>query len=370
MPIRVWFSRLGMVAALIWVIVPVAAPSQGQPASCQGDCDQNGSVSVDELIKAVSVALGAVPLTVCPAADADGDGNVTVSELVASVDAALQGCQSPSATSTPSPTPIPSECPFFSLFEGVDTGFITVHRPRIAMRPTGEFTAVFGLLDLVNGNTIVLQSYDSQARRVREASIMASAVMLTGNAELAQGSSGSTLVIWEEAVRSAVGPFYVDHVTARRFDTSLVASGPRHILDQFGVLGPLASTAGHAIAIGVQKRDPLQPFTPFALRIGPDGEPLGSPISLAPRCVSVPDVAVASQGNFALVCTAGIEPMIFAQRFDVSGQPLGDGFRVDVPIPDSMLQYAMLPRIAMDSDGGFVVVWHKRLCASRVSLTL
>src|SRR5262249_37088124 len=52
----------------------------------------NGRVSVDELVTAVSIALGTVPLDRCAAADRDGNGRVTVDEIVAAVGAALHGC--------------------------------------------------------------------------------------------------------------------------------------------------------------------------------------------------------------------------------------------------------------------------------------
>lgn len=61
-------------------------------ANCPGDCDGNGQVTVDEIITAVNIALGAAAVEDCGAADTDGDGQVTVDEIVAAVDAALNGC--------------------------------------------------------------------------------------------------------------------------------------------------------------------------------------------------------------------------------------------------------------------------------------
>jgi hypothetical protein len=66
----------------------------GAPLSvpCVGDCDQNGSVSVDELVKGVNIALGSASLDDCPSFDTNGDDRVTIDELIAAIDAALKGC--------------------------------------------------------------------------------------------------------------------------------------------------------------------------------------------------------------------------------------------------------------------------------------
>lgn len=62
---------------------PTAAPSAA------GDCDGNDVVSVDELVRAVAIALESVALSTCPAADLDGDGAVRIDELIAALNLAL-----------------------------------------------------------------------------------------------------------------------------------------------------------------------------------------------------------------------------------------------------------------------------------------
>jgi hypothetical protein len=62
------------------------------PAPCIGDCNGDGPVTVDELLKGVNIGLGNQQLLTCPAFDANRDGEVTVDELVAAVHAALYGC--------------------------------------------------------------------------------------------------------------------------------------------------------------------------------------------------------------------------------------------------------------------------------------
>ncbi len=59
---------------------------------CNGDCNQDGAVTVDELVAAVNIALGAAYMQVCPLVDTNDDGVVTVDELLMAVNQALNGC--------------------------------------------------------------------------------------------------------------------------------------------------------------------------------------------------------------------------------------------------------------------------------------
>jgi hypothetical protein len=60
--------------------------------SCTGDCNGDGSVTVDEIVKMVNIALGTLNPSECPAGDRDGSGTVTVDEIVQAVNNALGGC--------------------------------------------------------------------------------------------------------------------------------------------------------------------------------------------------------------------------------------------------------------------------------------
>lgn len=59
---------------------------------CIGDCDRDGVVRVDELLRGVAVALAGSEPASCPAADGDGDRRVSIAELIAAIAAALNGC--------------------------------------------------------------------------------------------------------------------------------------------------------------------------------------------------------------------------------------------------------------------------------------
>jgi hypothetical protein len=62
--------------------------------ACVGDCDGNRTVTVNELITGVSIALDVLPLSRCPAFDCNGMGRVEIGCLVGGVNAALSGCPS------------------------------------------------------------------------------------------------------------------------------------------------------------------------------------------------------------------------------------------------------------------------------------
>ncbi len=89
-----------------WVIFLFCAVALGlstAQAVCVGDCNGDNEVSVDEIVVAVNIALGAAGPGSCPAADADGDGAVVIEEILRAVVAALEGC--PAATPTPTTVP-------------------------------------------------------------------------------------------------------------------------------------------------------------------------------------------------------------------------------------------------------------------------
>jgi hypothetical protein len=74
---------------------PTPRPPTPTPGPCNGDCNSDGTVTVDELVRGVNIALGLLASESCPAFDVNEDGTVTVDELVRAVNSALVGCLSP-----------------------------------------------------------------------------------------------------------------------------------------------------------------------------------------------------------------------------------------------------------------------------------
>jgi hypothetical protein len=69
-----------------------AASVTPAPSACVGDCNGNHVVEINELITAVGIALDNSVLALCHASDADENGTVTVNDLVQAVNNALHGC--------------------------------------------------------------------------------------------------------------------------------------------------------------------------------------------------------------------------------------------------------------------------------------
>lgn len=87
----------GSATAIDATRTPMASPTPSTTVTpgggCPGDCDDGGSVTVDELITGVSIALGTIDLEQCQVFDLDAGGTVTVDELIAAIDSALNGCR-------------------------------------------------------------------------------------------------------------------------------------------------------------------------------------------------------------------------------------------------------------------------------------
>ncbi|HVN87593.1 MAG TPA: hypothetical protein VMW17_22380 [Candidatus Binatia bacterium] len=105
-------SRCAIIVGLLIVASVSRAARAATP--CVGDCDDSGTVTVDELVLGVNIALGNLPVDRCTAFDRDDSRTVSVDELVAGVNNALNGCvggatptptQTASATLTPTPPP-------------------------------------------------------------------------------------------------------------------------------------------------------------------------------------------------------------------------------------------------------------------------
>ncbi|HSP96979.1 MAG TPA: hypothetical protein VL049_07005, partial [Candidatus Dormibacteraeota bacterium] len=60
--------------------------------TCAGDCNGDRQVSIADLIEVLTIVIGDMPISSCPAADADGDGMLTIGDIIAAVNSALNGC--------------------------------------------------------------------------------------------------------------------------------------------------------------------------------------------------------------------------------------------------------------------------------------
>ncbi len=90
--------RGALTALAAWLAASGAAAAPGESTlgiiatpTCVGDCDDDGSVAVNELVAGVRIALGG-PLQLCPAISCHDDRAVGVDCVVQAVQHALTGC--------------------------------------------------------------------------------------------------------------------------------------------------------------------------------------------------------------------------------------------------------------------------------------
>jgi hypothetical protein len=78
----------------------MVTPATPAPSGCLGDCDGDGQVRIDELLRGVAIGLGAVAVETCALYACPAPGCVIIQVLISSVEHALRGCPPPPATAT------------------------------------------------------------------------------------------------------------------------------------------------------------------------------------------------------------------------------------------------------------------------------
>jgi len=119
----------------------------GSPG-CVGDCNDDGVVTVDEIVLLVNIVLGISPISSCPTLTEPPD----VADVVLAINAALTGCAEMS-TPTPSPTPTVTPTSIVTTFELAEGSTIT--------RSTGDTTPIEE--PLTGSFTLVLDHYEPQS---------------------------------------------------------------------------------------------------------------------------------------------------------------------------------------------------------------
>ena len=70
----------------------LADPACQAPPACVGNCKGSGTVTVDDIITMVNIALGSADISACTAGDANSDHQITLDEILKAVNNALNGC--------------------------------------------------------------------------------------------------------------------------------------------------------------------------------------------------------------------------------------------------------------------------------------
>jgi hypothetical protein len=71
--------------------MPTATPTP-IVEGCVGDCNDDGEVTIDDIILMVSIAQGVQSIDDCPQGDSNGDGEITIDEILQAVNNALGNC--------------------------------------------------------------------------------------------------------------------------------------------------------------------------------------------------------------------------------------------------------------------------------------
>jgi hypothetical protein len=91
-------------APIVSGALAVGGTNRQAVALCVGDCDGNSTITVDEILIGVNIALGSLAPDQCLPFDCNGTGQVTIDCILKAVDAALNGCHpQPTASSTHTP---------------------------------------------------------------------------------------------------------------------------------------------------------------------------------------------------------------------------------------------------------------------------
>ena len=180
---------------------------------------------------------------------------------------------------------------------------------------------------------------------------------------IAMDADGDFVVAW-----SGNGPGDTSGVFAQRFNAAGVALGPEFLVNTTtSEAQRVASVAMDAdgdfvVAWNSCRYNPATMGTNcdvFAQRYNVAGEPLGSEFEASALAASTnsgsPSVAMDADGYYLIAWTSsdGDRSGIFAQRFDVAGERVGPEFRVNTTTTD----YQYSSAVAMDADGDFVVAW-------------
>jgi len=86
--------RVRAVVTVVWSLALLGALALPATAVCVGDCDNDGHVTIDELLRGANIALGGED-ALCATFDVDSSGQVTIDELLTAVTHALDGCPMP-----------------------------------------------------------------------------------------------------------------------------------------------------------------------------------------------------------------------------------------------------------------------------------
>ena len=240
----------------------------------------------------------------------------------------------------------------------------SLDRPAVASDSAGNFVVVWTSSSQDgSSNGIFGQRYDASGAPLGpEFRVNTYTPLSQSNPDIAADASGNFVVVWQSDSQdgSSRGIF------GQRYASSGVPLGADFRVNTFttGVQDyPSVGadpTGGFVVAWRSYNQDGSGTGV-FAQRFASSGAPLGTEFRVNTTTFGPqgpPSIASDGAGNFIVVwrgdTMSGLNGRAFGQRYSASGAPLGPEFRVNNSAPG----YQVLPDVASDAAGNFVVVWY------------
>jgi hypothetical protein len=227
-------------------------------------------------------------------------------------------------------------------------------RPAVASDSSGNFVVVWVDTDLM-------------ARRFDAGGGMLGSEFLVNSyrtglqiyPQVTRGGDGAFVVVWESQGEDGSGA----GIFGRRFDSGGAPLGPDFRVNSYttgnqGRPKIARDAAGSFVVVWHSDGQDGDNYGVFGRRFDSGGSPLGSDFQVNSYTTNVqmlPSIATDAGGGF-LVVWEGRDPDgrgVVGRRFDSGGNPLGPDFQVNAYVTN----YQTRPAVATDAGGNFVVVW-------------
>ena len=235
--------------------------------------------------------------------------------------------------------------------------------PAVAADPSGSFVIVWGSLDQDGSSWGVFgQRYSGSGSPLgTEFRVNASTTGAQGNPGVAVDSAGNAIVVWGSAGQDGS----VTGIFGQRYASSGIPAGPEFRVNAY-TTGPqdlpavASAPSGDFVVVWRSMDQDGSGYGIFGQRYAASGAPLGPEFqvnTVTNNQQLYPQVAVDSSGGFVVVWTSYAQDGsifgIFGQRFATSGAPAGPEFQVNTFTTGLQTR----PSVAADAAGNFVVAW-------------
>jgi hypothetical protein len=261
----------------------------------------------------------------------------------------------------PVPTPVPTATPL-PIGEFRINTYTTGNQTnsRIAVDFDGDFVVTWAGAGAGDTSGIFAQRFNNSGTKVgSEFKVNTYTTNNQTNTSIAMDSSGNFVVTWTSTGQDTNG----DGIFAQRYNSSGGTVGPEFRVNTYTTNNQSNSSiamdsAGNFIITWDSPQDGNLNGI-YAQRYNSSGGTVGPEFrvnSWTANNQRYPSVAMDSDGDFIITWNSpqdGDSYGIYAQRYNTSGGTVGPEFRVNSYTTKQQIK----PRVAMDSDGDFVITW-------------